>query len=125
MAYVQQPIYAQQPQICYQSAPPPVVVQQQPQVVVQPAMQQVAAPSHTVVVTGGGGGGGNICPMCRNSMTPMVKDEMGSYGWIWVGVLFFLMVWPCCLFPFCMSSCQDKVLRFLLLFSLIVLHFQI
>ncbi|XP_071783819.1 LITAF domain-containing protein-like [Centroberyx gerrardi] len=72
---------------------PTALVQQQPTVQIQ--RQPTDAP------------GQMICPFCRNCVVTQTRHKPGLLAWLICGSLGILILWPCCLIPFCVDSCQD------------------
>ncbi|KAI5089795.1 lipopolysaccharide-induced tumor necrosis factor-alpha factor-like, partial [Silurus meridionalis] len=48
-----------------------------------------------------------FCRFCQQQVVTVTKPINGVLTWIVVGTLFFCLIWPFCLIPFCVSSCKD------------------
>merc|ERR1719473_108000 len=72
-----------------------------------PMIQPVMAPAPVMMSVPGPNAIVTTCPGCSQKVTTRIKKKMGGGGWIWVGGLCIFLCWPCCLYPFCMSSCKD------------------
>ncbi|XP_047222634.1 lipopolysaccharide-induced tumor necrosis factor-alpha factor homolog [Girardinichthys multiradiatus] len=120
-----QPVAQQYPQpvatqFVAQQYPQPVatqfVVQQYPQPGQQVVMQfvgpqgPVVQPVNPVLVvqrTPTDVPGQMHCPYCQNTVVTKTEYQIGTLTWIIFGVLLVVGCWPCCLIPFCATSCQD------------------
>ncbi|CAF1338282.1 unnamed protein product [Adineta ricciae] len=75
---------------------------------VSPSMMQ---PSQTVIRPGNIQVGHNpvhcICPQCHQQIVSRVDYESGSFAWLMCLLLTVIGCIPCCIIPFCASSCQD------------------
>ncbi|XP_067931623.1 lipopolysaccharide-induced tumor necrosis factor-alpha factor homolog [Watersipora subatra] len=79
----------------------PVIVTQAPAagtVYVQQAVQTLGEHPTTMV-----------CPHCQAQMVTRLDYEVGLLTWLIVGVLFIVLLWPCCLIPFCVPACKDVI----------------
>ncbi|XP_047222614.1 cell death-inducing p53-target protein 1 homolog [Girardinichthys multiradiatus] len=110
-----QPVAQQYPQPVAQQYPQ-LVAQQYPQPGQQPVMQfvgpqgpvvQSVNPVLVVQRTPTDAPGQMHCPHCQNTVVTKTEYQIGMLTWIISGVLFFVGCWPCCLIPFCATSCQD------------------
>ncbi|KAM9455054.1 LITAF domain-containing protein [Clarias gariepinus] len=74
-------------------AAPPPVIQTQPTVVMQSAMSSEP--------------GSAMCSSCQQQVVTVTRPINGFITWLICGILFFFIIWPCCLIPFCVKSCRD------------------
>ncbi|CAO1323496.1 unnamed protein product [Diamesa serratosioi] len=88
------PSYQQhyQPQQYYQP-------QQQAQVIQTSIIMQstVVGPDPTIAT----------CPSCRATITTTVRHEAGNKTHLFALGLCLIGCWPCCLYPYCIDSCQN------------------
>ncbi|XP_056265702.1 LITAF domain-containing protein-like isoform X2 [Pseudoliparis swirei] len=47
------------------------------------------------------------CTHCGNTVVTHVEHTSGLLTWLICGTLGLFMLWPFCLIPFCVDSCQD------------------
>ncbi|KAI4886281.1 hypothetical protein NFI96_016549 [Prochilodus magdalenae] len=47
------------------------------------------------------------CNYCHQDIVTIAKPINGVLTWTVFGVLLVFLIWPCCLIPFCVSSCKD------------------
>lgn len=81
-----------------QSMPPPVYQPQQTTyvVAVQPNQAWGLFPQACV------------CQFCGREVMSAVRSQPGIAAWVSCGILCIVGLWPCCLYPFCIDSCNDK-----------------
>ncbi|XP_035990720.1 lipopolysaccharide-induced tumor necrosis factor-alpha factor homolog isoform X2 [Fundulus heteroclitus] len=100
-----QPVAQQIPQLVVQQYPQPVI-QQYPQPVVQqypqPVTQQVAPQMRLTDAPGR-----MQCRYCQNTVVTSTEYKVGMCTWLIFGGLCIFGIWPFCLIPFCVPSCQD------------------
>ncbi|XP_035990719.1 lipopolysaccharide-induced tumor necrosis factor-alpha factor homolog isoform X1 [Fundulus heteroclitus] len=100
-----QPVVQQYPQPVIQQYPQPVA-QQNPQPVAQqipqPVTQQVAPQMRLTDAPGR-----MQCRYCQNTVVTSTEYKVGMCTWLIFGGLCIFGIWPFCLIPFCVPSCQD------------------
>ncbi|XP_076845567.1 uncharacterized protein LOC143490896 [Brachyhypopomus gauderio] len=101
-----------------QAAPAPVIMQpMQPSVTVVQAGSTPAV-IRTVQSTGPGTNPTVVmspkdvpvqmnCPYCQQQVITVTKPIPGALTWILFATLFIFLLWPFCLVPFCVHSCND------------------
>eukprot|EP00092_Neocalanus_flemingeri_P079961 GFUD01099663.1.p1 GENE.GFUD01099663.1~~GFUD01099663.1.p1 ORF type:complete len:153 (-),score=30.97 GFUD01099663.1:525-935(-) len=47
------------------------------------------------------------CTSCKVNVSTKTDKELTNSGWIWAICMFFFGIWPCCLLPCFMSSCNS------------------
>ncbi|XP_066516878.1 LITAF domain-containing protein-like [Hoplias malabaricus] len=82
-----------QPAVMVQSPPVTVVQQVQSPVVVQPRLGETP--------------GRMRCNFCHQEIVTVTRPINGLLTWTVFGALLVLLIWPCCLIPFFVSSCKD------------------
>uniref|UniRef100_A0A4W4ENV0 LITAF domain-containing protein n=2 Tax=Electrophorus electricus TaxID=8005 RepID=A0A4W4ENV0_ELEEL len=101
-----------------QPAPAPVIMQpMQPEVTVvqpapapvimQPMQQPVTVVKPVVVVTPRDVPVQMQCTYCQQHILTVTKPVPGLLTWIIFASLFVFLIWPFCLIPFCVHSCND------------------
>ncbi|CAF1367913.1 unnamed protein product [Adineta steineri] len=48
-----------------------------------------------------------ICPQCHQQIVTRVDYDSGSFAWLMCLLLTVIGCVPCCVIPFCATSCQD------------------
>ncbi|KAL4499901.1 hypothetical protein ABPG72_015250 [Tetrahymena utriculariae] len=106
---VMQPVYGAPPPA--QDMPQPIYIQQQPIMVVEQELIMVPNQNQTgypISANGVPHPAQIYCSICQKNVTTVVEDKAGSGTWTWCFIL-ALLTPGCCCFPFCISSCQDKL----------------
>jgi len=49
-----------------------------------------------------------LCQFCGREVISAVRSEPGIAAWVSCGIMCIVGLWPCCLYPFCIDSCNDK-----------------
>ncbi|XP_034458572.1 cell death-inducing p53-target protein 1 homolog [Hippoglossus hippoglossus] len=102
---VQQPGYQysqQQPQIIQSVQQPGYQYSQQQPQIVQPVNQVVMVQQLPTDAPGE-----IMCPKCQTTVLSEVKYKSGMLVWQACGILGIKLLWPLCVFPFCMDSMKD------------------
>ena len=49
------------------------------------------------------------CRTCNRKSNTIVNRQLATRGLVWMGVLFIIGCWPCCLIPLCSDDCKQNV----------------
>ncbi|XP_062865647.1 lipopolysaccharide-induced tumor necrosis factor-alpha factor homolog [Trichomycterus rosablanca] len=84
---------------------PAMVIQPQPTIVVQPQPVMVQP---TVLYTSPSEVSTRMkCTYCQQDIVTMTESVNSTTTWVVCALLFFFLIWPFCLIPFCVKSCKD------------------